>query len=165
MWQVKWSETWTKWSLDILLCSFCFVSYLFSVLLPFLSILQSLCWRWLFWPRSAAPCSMDTIWQSSTLLHRFVSLPQYHDNHHCWEYSQNEWKGPTTPHTGVIVDDFQMLMAIRLSSIVMWSHVGLCFKSRSCCVPHHVIDFFFYPSCVLFLRCHGAVTKPWTTPA
>lgn len=34
----------------------------------------SLCWQQLFCPRSAALCSMATIWQSSTLLQRLVPL-------------------------------------------------------------------------------------------
>ncbi len=88
-------------SVDILLCSFCWLSVLFSLLHLFFSILQSLCWRWLSWPPSAAPCSMATIWQSSTLLHRFVSLPSassswwsssaFKNGCHT-KYSPNEWK-------------------------------------------------------------------------
>lgn len=32
------------------------------------------------------------------------------------------------------------IVKVRLFFIVMWNHVGLCIKSRKCCVPHHVLS-------------------------
>lgn len=150
---------------------FVLVCDLFSVLHLFLSILRSLCWRWLSWPRSAAPCSMASIWPLSTLLHRFVSPPHHHHQRiriiftHCPKnpkLSANEWRRLPFAHS-----DSVWLLAVKLwrsdcislSCEVMW----LCVWNleAAVCLTMSSMLFEYYPSCARLLRCliwRGPVT-------